>query len=70
MPLVLSAVFVFIASSLIHMVLGWHNKQYQPHEAGMYGGVASRVIHVGYHGMRSAYRQYRRRQASSKSPAA
>ena len=29
-PLVLSAVFVFIASSLIHMVLGWHNGEYQP----------------------------------------
>ena len=27
-------------------------------------------LHVGYHGMRSAYRQYRRRQASSNSPAA
>lgn len=27
-PIVLSAVLVFIASSLIHMVLKWHNKDY------------------------------------------
>ena len=29
-PIVLSAVFVFIASSIIHMVLGYHRSDYQP----------------------------------------
>ena len=29
MPIVLSAVAVFIASSLIHMVLGWHKNEFQ-----------------------------------------
>lgn len=28
LPILLSAVFVFIASSLIHMVLGYHNSDY------------------------------------------
>lgn len=28
LPILISAVFVFIASSVIHMVLGWHNKDY------------------------------------------
>jgi hypothetical protein len=28
MPIVLSAVLVFVASSLIHMVLGWHKGEY------------------------------------------
>ena len=28
MPIVVSAVFVFIMSSLIHMVLGWHKSEY------------------------------------------
>ena len=30
MPIVLSAVLVFAASSLIHMVLKWHNADYRP----------------------------------------
>ena len=30
LPIVLSAVFVFAASSLIHMVLKWHNSDYRP----------------------------------------
>ncbi len=29
LPIVLSAVAVFIASSLIHMVIGWHNSDYR-----------------------------------------
>ena len=29
LPIVLSAVFVFIASSIIHMVLGFHNSDYK-----------------------------------------
>jgi hypothetical protein len=28
LPIVLSAVFVFVASSLVHMVLRWHNSDY------------------------------------------
>lgn len=28
LPIVLSAVVVFVASSLIHMVIGWHNSDY------------------------------------------
>ena len=28
MPILLSAVFVFIASSLVHMVIKWHNQDY------------------------------------------
>ena len=28
LPILLSAVFVFIASSLIHMVFKWHNSEY------------------------------------------
>jgi hypothetical protein len=30
LPIILSAVFVFIASSIIHMVLKYHNKDYKP----------------------------------------
>jgi hypothetical protein len=30
LPILLSAVFVFIASSIIHMVLKYHNKDYSP----------------------------------------
>ncbi len=29
LPIVLSAVIVFVASSLIHMVLKWHNSDYR-----------------------------------------
>lgn len=29
LPILLSAVFVFVASSLVHMVLQWHNGDYQ-----------------------------------------
>ena len=29
-PIVLSAILVFIASSIIHMVLKYHNKDYSP----------------------------------------
>jgi hypothetical protein len=37
MPIVLSAVAVFIASSLIHMVIGWHRAEYQapPNESAI-----------------------------------
>jgi len=30
LPILLAAVFVFIASSIIHMVLKWHNADYRP----------------------------------------
>jgi hypothetical protein len=30
LPIVLSAVLVFVASSLVHMVVKWHNSDYQP----------------------------------------
>ena len=30
LPIVLGAVFVFVASSLVHMVLKWHNSDYLP----------------------------------------
>jgi len=30
LPIVLSAVLVFVASSIIHMVLGYHNRDYTP----------------------------------------
>jgi hypothetical protein len=30
LPIVLSAVLVFVLSSIIHMVLGYHNKDYTP----------------------------------------
>ena len=29
LPIVLTAVFIFIASSLIHMVFKWHNSDYK-----------------------------------------
>lgn len=34
LPIIVAAVFVFVASSLIHMVLKWHNSDYHalPHE--------------------------------------
>lgn len=30
LPILVSAVFVFVASSIIHMFLGWHNSDYPP----------------------------------------
>ncbi len=30
LPILLSAIFVFVASSLIHMVIKWHNSDYRP----------------------------------------
>jgi hypothetical protein len=30
LPILLSAVFIFVASSVIHMVLKWHNSEYRP----------------------------------------
>lgn len=30
LPIVVAAVFVFVASSLIHMVVKWHNSDYRP----------------------------------------
>ena len=41
LPILLSAVFVFVASSLIHMVLKWHNPDYKglPNEEEVRAGI-------------------------------
>jgi hypothetical protein len=46
LPIVLSTVFIFIASSLIHMVLPWHKGDFAklPDEEGFRRGVGSQAI--------------------------
>ena len=49
LPILVSAVFVFIASSLIHMLLGWHAGDYAalPDEARFRGAVGPLAIPPG-----------------------
>lgn len=49
LPILLSAVFVFVASSLIHMVLGYHNKDFSrlPKEDEILEGLSKHEIPPG-----------------------
>lgn len=49
LPIVLSAVVVFIASSVIHMVIGWHNSDYAklPDEDGIRDAMRTAGLGVG-----------------------
>ena len=49
LPIVLSAVAVFIASSLIHMVIGWHNADYAklPDEDAIRGAMRDAGLDAG-----------------------
>lgn len=49
LPVLLSAVLVFVASSLIHMVLGWHNGDYDrlPDEDAVMGALREHGVGPG-----------------------
>ena len=51
MPIVLSAVAVFIVSSVVHMVLGYHKADYKkiPNEAETLAGLAKAGLPPGYY---------------------
>ncbi len=51
-PIVVSAVIVFIASSIMHMVLGYHRKDYRrlPNEDGLMEAIRKEGVPPGFYG--------------------